>query len=454
MKHLTVFLAGLILVFGCGLLNAAPASSLEELLNLVRQSKIQESKANKERERQFLADKQKQKQLLRDARAAYKKEQARSKKLNSQFDNNEKLLTELEEKLHQKMGSLGELFGVVKQVAGDAKATFDNSLVSSQIPNRQAIVEPIATNKALPSIAQLEDLWFALQQEMTESGRVVKYNTKVISAGGQEQQRQVTRVGTFNAVSGGKFLKWEPFTAELLELSRQPASRHLERAANLEASSSGVVAMTIDPSRGSILSLLVQAPDLSERIQQGRLVGYVIIVLLGVGLVIVLERFTYLTLVGAKIRAQLKSAKPNVKNPLGRVLAIYSQNKKVDIETLELKIDEAIIKDVPKLQRGLPTIKILAAIAPLLGLLGTVTGMIETFQSITLFGTGDPKLMAGGISQALVTTVLGLIAAIPLVFLHSALASKSKRIVNILEEQSAGIIAAHAEKERNNAPAV
>jgi biopolymer transport protein ExbB len=114
-------------------------------------------------------------------------------------------------------------------------------------------------------------------------------------------------------------------------------------------------------------------------------------------------------------------------------------------------MDESILKDSSRLTRGLSSLKILAAIAPLLGLLGTVTGLIETFQSITLFGAGDPGLMAGGISQALVTTVLGLTTAIPLILLHSMLASRSRRMVSLLEEQSAGIIALHAEKSERHA---
>jgi biopolymer transport protein ExbB len=119
----------------------------------------------------------------------------------------------------------------------------------------------------------------------------------------------------------------------------------------------------------------------------------------------------------------------------------------VDVETLELKLDEAILKNTPALERFLTMIKVLAVVAPLLGLLGTVTGMINTFQAITLFGTGDPKLMANGISQALVTTMEGLWVAIPLTFLHALVASRSRSIINTLEEQAAGIVAVHAEKQ-------
>jgi len=201
--------------------------------------------------------------------------------------------------------------------------------------------------------------------------------------------------------------------------------------------------MAVDPSRGAILGLLSQAPSLVERIQQGGLVGYVIIVLGALGVLIAIERLVSLARAGGGIKAQLKASKADAGNALGRILAVYESNRSVDFETLELKLDEAILREAPALERRQGWIKVLAAVAPLLGLLGTVVGMINTFQAITLFGTGDPKLMAGGISTALVTTVLGLIVAIPLVLLHSLVASRSKMLVEILEEQSAGIIARH-----------
>ena len=125
---------------------------------------------------------------------------------------------------------------------------------------------------------------------------------------------------------------------------------------------------------------------------------------------------------------------------------VKEQYPDADTETLELKLSESILREVPKLQSRLTIIKIISVVAPLIGLLGTVTGMINTFQAITLFGTGDPKLMAGGISQALVTTVLGLVVAIPMVFISTLLKTRSKGIINILQQQSAGIIANRSEK--------
>jgi biopolymer transport protein ExbB len=126
---------------------------------------------------------------------------------------------------------------------------------------------------------------------------------------------------------------------------------------------------------------------------------------------------------------------------------VAHDNPNVDVEGLVLKLGEAIMKETPKLNAMLPFLKIIAVVAPLLGLLGTVTGMIITFQAITLYGAGDPKLMAGGISTALVTTVLGLCVAIPMVFLHTLVASRARRLTQILQEEATGMLSERAEQQ-------
>lgn len=430
---------------------AATPSSLSELLENVRRNQQQQEVTNSEREQRFLAEKDTQEQRLHTLQQALEAEQRRSTQLQQTFDQNDETIASLETKLQARSGSLLELFGVYRQVAGDTAALFKDSLISTQIPGRVQQVKQLAKHDSMPSIQQLESLWFLLQQEMTESGRVLSYPARVVAADGNEREQQVTRVGVFNAVSSGRFLRHLPDSGKLQELPRQPATRYLELAANLEKATTGMHSMVIDPSRGSVFSLLMQTPDLIERIQQGKLIGYVIIAVCVIGLFIALERLLHLFYVGRKVRQQLKSESPDRNNPLGRVMAIYRENTSLSAETLELKMDESILKDSSRLQRGLSSIKILAAIAPLLGLLGTVTGLIETFQAISLFGAGDPGLMAGGISQALVTTVLGLTTAIPLILLHSMLASRSRHLVSLLEEQSAGIIALHAEKSERHA---
>jgi len=438
---------GAVLAALLALSSTTAADPLDDLLKQVKRAKIEEARLNQQREEEFRRAANRQAELLAAAKAKLAAEKQRGEALKARFDENEKKLAEAEELLRQRQGNLGELFGVVRQVAGDVAGVLDASLVSAQYPGRSKKLVQMSNEKQLPTIPELEELWYQMQHEMTESGKVVKYTDAVVAVDGTENRQDVVRVGVFNAVSNGKFLRYLPETDQLIVLPRQPARRFTEMAANLQKATSGMVPMAVDPSRGSILNLLVQAPNLKERIEQGKEVGYIIIGLAIFGFLIALYRLVALGITGLKVRAQLKHPDaPKKSNPLGRVLLAWKENRDADLETLERKIDEAIVKEVPRLQRGLSIIKILAVIAPLLGLLGTVTGMIQTFQSITLFGTGDPKLMAGGISQALITTVLGLIAAIPLTFLHAWVSSRSKTLVQVLEEQSAGIIARQAEK--------
>jgi len=426
--------------------SAPQADSLDDLLQQVRRAKVEEAKLNRQREAEFLRDANRQAALLAEARQKLDAEKSRGERLKQEFAENEKKLAEAEETLQRRQGNLGELFGVVRQVAGDVAGVLDASLVSAQYPGRSKELIRMSKGKQLPSIPELEELWYQMLHEMTESGKVVKYADSVVTADGTRHQREVVRVGVFNSVSNGEFLRYLPETDQLIVLPRQPARRFTDMARNLQKAEGGMVPIAVDPSRGSILNLLVQAPNLKERIEQGKEVGYLIIGLAIFGFLMAIYRFVALGVTSMKVRAQLKRAdQPKKNNPLGRVLLAWKENQEADLDTLERKIDEAVVKEVPRLQRGLSIIKILAVIAPLLGLLGTVTGMIQTFQSITLFGTGDPKLMAGGISQALITTVLGLMAAIPLTFLHALVASSSRSLVQVLEEQSAGIIARQAE---------
>ena len=423
----------------------AQSATLDELLQKVQQEGVTDSVEFKKREAEFMAEKSKQQTLLNQAQAELKRLEAITTRLMGDFEKNEKKLTVLEDELNVATGTLCEMFGVVRQVAGDLKGQVENSVVSAQISGRKAFAADLAESKALPNIPKLERLWFELQREMTETGKTTKFKTTVVNTDGEKEERMVTRVGAFNLVSDGLYLDYQPETGQLVELARQPSSRYTGTIDDLEGAKAGVEGFAIDPSRGSLLSMLVRAPSFWERLQQGGLVGYVIIALLFLGIGLVIERVKTLKEEGEKIKAQMGSKTASADNALGKIMMAYESNKSADMETLELKMDEAILKSTPPLEKGIGTIKLLAAVAPLLGLLGTVTGMIATFQSITLFGTGDPKLMAGGISQALITTVLGLVCAIPLLLLHNVVATKSKGLVQILEEESAGMIAQRAE---------
>ena len=357
---------------------------------------------------------------------------------------------EKEQALQNAQGTLGEMFGVVRRAAQDAIGSIEASLVSAEKPGRAEVLRSLAAAKELPTVRELEELWISLQTEMTESAKVSTFESEVAGLDGNTAVKKITRIGNFNLVADEGYLIYSPETKSIQPLGKQPDSYILDGISNLEATSSDSYAgVYIDPTRGAILRINTQKKTLMEYYEQGAEVGYIITVLLAVGLLIFLVRFIDLALTTSKIKSQLKNlSTPNTNNPLGRILKVYHDNKSQDVENLELKLDEAILRETPRVEAGINIIKILAAIAPLLGLLGTVIGMILTFQTITLFGTGDPKIMAGNISLALVTTALGLIAALPLILLHSIVAGRSKSVLHILDEQSAGIIATHAEKEK------
>ena len=425
--------------------------SLDQLLERVKSGRIQDNKDNAARIKAFNADKARQTQLLSDVKALRSREEARSKTLETSFEENDKRIIDLELALKERLGSLKELFGVLQQAAGDARGQFENSLTHVQFPDRSQFLTELAQKMGqgnrLASLEEIERLWFEIQREMTESGRVARFTAPVITQTGDEVSKEVVRVGAFNVISGDKYLQFVPETGRLVELGRQPQQRYTDRAAEFAAAQSGQQAFALDPSRGQILSLLVQAPNLRERIDQGGVVGYVIIALGALALLVALERLITLTITGLRVAAQRRNLDSPGNNPLGRVLKVYQANPGADIETLELKLSEAILRETPRINRMLMFLKIIAVVAPLLGLLGTVTGMIITFQAITLFGTGDPKLMAGGISQALVTTVLGLCVAIPTVLMHTLVASRARRLGQVIEEQTAGMIAMQSERQ-------
>ena len=447
MTKMAVFAAGL--GFAGSSLAAEPMD-LDSLLKTLEQGKAQQSAENKQREQEFMARQNEQVQMLKDTQAKRTAMLNESERLETQFEENEVKLANLTDTLSNRMGSLKELFGVLQQVAGDSSNKFMTSVVSAELPGRSNFMDELAqkmgSTSKLASIDDIEKVWFELQREMTEQGKVSRFTTDVIVEGGSKAQKEVVRVGAFNLIADGKYLEYTPATNTISQLTRQPSSRYTATAADLQQANSGVVPFALDPTGGSILGLLVQAPDTEGQVHQGGTVGYII---LGVGLIallIALERFVSLMIMGSKIRRQLKDTVARDDNPLGRVMKVKDQYPDVAYDTLELKLSEAIIREMPKITRNLTLIKIISVVAPLLGLLGTVTGMINTFQAITLLGTGDPKLMAGGISQALVTTVLGLVVAIPTVFLYTLLNTRSKNMLLILQEQSAGIIAERSEK--------
>jgi biopolymer transport protein ExbB len=425
--------------------SASPAqamATLDQLLAKVRADHEQEKALNAQREAEFLRDRDKQQQLLDQARAAFNQAQNKNAPTKAQADANEAEINRLRAELQKSVGSMGDVYSVYRQYATDFATVLDESQIGAQHPGRNAELKKINNPDTLPSIDDMERLWYLVQEEMTESGQVTTYPGKVVAAAGDSRDASITRIGNFVAYSGDEFLRYVPETQEFVAPNKQPESRFRRMAKNFAGSSGDIEPAPIDPTRGNLLGMLARTPNLFERIHQGGIVGYMTIAVGLLGLIITFTRTAYLLAVRKAVLAQIRNIQsPNPNNPLGRIMISAQAATVKDEETIQYTLDEAVLKEIPRLETGHSVIKLFAAIGPMLGLLGTVTGMIKTFETISLFGGGDPKLMAGGISEALICTVLGLMVAVPLLFGHNTVTALAKSIIQRLDEQSAGILA-------------
>ena len=456
MKNLTKitgFAVGVFLFTGSSQL-FAQATSLGNLLDLVEQDRVAESEEYSQRVQEFEQNANRQQEILDITNDRILEQEDLQDQLSDQFEANEIIIADKREILRERRGDLNELFGTLQGVAGDFLSNFQNSLISAQFTGRaeqlEEIIERAGSTIEQLNISEMERFWFFMHQELTESGRVVTYNGEVSLPNGDTANRSITRIGSFNAVSDGEYLRYTGAIGHLQVLPRQPDATYLNAAADLQGASSGFTRVGIDPTGGvggQVLANLINFPTVEEQVRNNSgIIGFIIIGVGIVGISIAFLRLLILSLVSIKVRAQLKKDKPGKNNPLGRVLLVAESNPSADTETLELKLGEAILQETPRLERMLTIIKMIATIAPLGGLLGTVTGMIQVFQQITVYGAGDPTIMAGGISQALMTTVLGITVAIPTIFMHTVVKSRADNIIHILEEQATGMIAEKAER--------
>jgi biopolymer transport protein ExbB len=435
-------LKSILVALSCTLTVPVHANELQQLLQQIRTDVNEDRVRDAERLDEFRGDHARQQMLLQQAKARLAAAENEQETLKASFQANEDALTEQGEALRARSGQLGEVFGVVKQQAQELRGLVTDSMITAQYPQRSELLA-FAERKRIPTLAELEGLWFLLQQEMTATGEVARFNAPVITPDGKRLDADILRIGPFTAIDAdGQYLN---YTGTVLQqLPVQPAGSVTSQARGFVRGDGNAV--VVDPSRGNLLALLAQTPNLTERIAQGGLVGYIILSLGGIGLLVALWKLITTVAIELSVRNQLRQPQQaQSNNPLGRVMRAGEAGRTTD-ET-ELRVDEALLKEAPLLERGLTLLKLVAAVAPLLGLLGTVTGMIGTFQSITLFGTGDPKLMAGGISQALMTTVLGLCVAIPLLFCHSLLAARSRRLLQLLQQKGLALLAAQRERQ-------
>ncbi len=434
-------------------LEVVEPSNLDMLLELVKEGKSKEQAENDRRENEFISARNRQGEIL----AAEQRELARQERIADELEEifiaNQEKLRIAEEAYLKQLGSLNELFGHMQSISTDSRVTFETSLTAAEFGKEREtflgnLTSKMGESTELPTILEIERVWYEIMREMKATGEVVRFNTNVINVDGSQAECDVVRIGVYNAVCGSSYLEYVPSKGQYQFLARQPAGRYTgsaSRVSNADAAS-GYVSFSVDPSGpsgGALLANLIQNPSLLERINQGGLIGYIILLIDGITLLFAIYKYVSLFLLSRAVGEQLTSSSYG-DNPLGRVLSVGETHMKDAIDRLELKLAESIMAERPAIERGISFVKIVSVVAPLAGLLGTVTGMIITFQQITLFGTGDPKIMAGGISQALVTTVLGLVVAIPTTLAHSFLQSSARSVVDVLEEQATGIVAEKA----------
>ena len=367
--------------------------------------------------------------LLNDAKKKLADENARNKRLEADFEKYEKVLTELEESLQIKIGVLGEMFGVTRQYAGELAAASNNSVIFYEFPERLETLKAVSKIK-VHSLVELEDLWIAYFDEIVAGSEIKTFDAQITNPDGESFEGPVTRYGLFSASHDGKFVTPVSSLNSFQLLAKQPESK-ITRSLKKHLKADEYSKVSIDPTRGFLLSLYLDKPGWIQRIAQGKSIGFIIILIGIIG-----AAFSAFKIY--KLREYTKEVMNESEGVVNEMTNSVESNS--SRESKENLIDEIIINYSGKIEWGNNWVKFFAAVAPLLGLLGTVIGMIETFQAITLFGTGDPKQMAGGISQALITTMLGLIVAAPLLGMYTYISEKTSSIVQILEEKASYIL--------------
>ena len=458
MKNLFIkILLGAILSFSSfGLVGQeeAPQSqalTLDELLELVKAGKFAENEEATKRENRFSKEKNRQQTLLANAKAERAKLEAIATSLEATFEANDAKLNLLEDQLKTRLGSLYETFGHLQGVASDTEDYFKTAITSGQFgKDREVFLKDLAKKMgegvSVATIEEIEQLWYELSRELVASGSVERFEATVIDNDGESSIEDVVRIGNFNAVAEGQYLTYLSKRGAYETLPKQPG-RYLDGTYDIFDEDSGFVQFAVDPTGpqgGALLVNLISLPSFFEQIQYGRITGYTIILLFFIAIGVFGWRFYALFTINGNVKKQAAGESAG-DNPLSRIFSVADQNK-TDTETLELKLAEQILIERAEIDQYIWVVRLIAVISPLLGLFGTIIGMINTFQAITLFGTGDPKTMAGGISEALVTTMLGLMCAIPATFMAAALSNYSKGILAVLEEQSTGMVAARAEE--------
>ena len=405
-------------------------NKIKVLLDVVKENKSIYVQKDRVRVKTFIELVDEREAMLAKAKKDLANEKIRNKNLETKFEANEKRLAELEESLQIKIGVLGELFGVTRQFAGELLASTEKAVTFSEFPQRPEVLRDIGGTQ-VHNLEQLQNLWISYLDEIVSSGEVKTINANIIDKNGESNVGEIVRYGHFTTSYDNKFVTPIPELNGFELLQRQPERGVLKNLKKHQKSDDFAIT-SIDPTRGFLLSLYIDKPGWLDRIAQGKSIGFIII-LIGI------SGFLFSVY---KIYTLREQERVIVSDNASVILEMEDIVKDVtNYESKENTLDEFIINYTGKLEWGANWVKFFAAVAPLLGLLGTVIGMIETFQAITLFGTGDPKQMAGGISQALVTTMLGLIVAAPLLGLYTYISQKVSNLSQVLEEKASYLLA-------------
>ena len=441
-------------MFGAGaLVTAAPSfaqASLSDVLTAVRRDSDALNAENQKRLDAFKRATAEQSASMNTLRAELRQVEGRGQALQNEFGANQLEINNKSAELEAQAGDFGQLLGQFRQAAQESMPVIRNSLASAEYLGRADRLSEIAQARTLPTRVDLDELPKAILQEMIAQSEVKAFDAEVarIGADGETETQSVFRVGVFNAmaVDSGRFV--EMSDGKLQSFAKQPPGSFASSMKKLINAPEGEVVMApIDPTKGDLFDTYGKLPTFDDRIESGGAVGYVIIALGFIGVLLGIFKLVSVFLMTSAMRSTAKSKEAGTGNPLARIFKVYEDHRKDKVETLEMKLDEQILKESPKIERFNDILKVLASVAPLLGLLGTVIGMIVTFTAITIYGAGDPQLMADGISQALMTTVMGLCAAIPLLLIHAVCSAASRSASQVLDEQAAGLVAERAEKE-------
>ena len=405
-------------------------NKIKALLNVVKENKSIYVQKDQIRVNDFLVLVDDREKMLARAKRDLAREKIRNENLEKRFEANEKELAELEESLQIKIGVLGELFGVTRQFAGELLASTEKAVTFSEYPERVGVLRDIGETQ-VHDLNQLQNLWISYLDEIVSSGEVKTVEANIIDRDGESITGEIVRYGHFTTTYKNKFVTPVPELSGFELLQRQPERDVLKNLRKHQRSDDYRIT-SIDPTRGFLLSLYLDKPGWIDRIAQGKSIGFIIILIGISGFVFSIYKIYQLREQEKEIIADNAKVKLDMENSI-KDTASYESKENI--------LDEFIINYTGKLEWGANWVKFFAAVAPLLGLLGTVIGMIETFQAITLFGTGDPKQMAGGISQALVTTMLGLIVAAPLLGLYTYISQKVSNLSQVLEEKASYLLA-------------